>query len=219
MADAASPIDPQALKGFDDLLAPFFDADKTKLPLLVHYTSIAVMRHILESSEIWFSNPLFMNDLQELRFGLIEGGNAVGKYTEKAGGTPARAAILQHSFLHYYNKFTNEKAIDAYVFCLSEHGRDDNDGLLSMWRGYGQHGGGVALVFDPANVVDMPNSPFSVCRVVYVSNSERQNILEKTLDRWATITAGLALKDEHLYSSAYRAFHITKYLTLICKHT
>ena len=38
--------------------------------------------------------------------------------------------------------------IDTYVFCLSEHAKDDTDGLLSMWRGYGGNGNGAAIVFD-----------------------------------------------------------------------
>jgi hypothetical protein len=41
--------------------------------LLAHYTSIDVIEKILRSEEIWFSNPLFMNDLDEMRFGMLEG--------------------------------------------------------------------------------------------------------------------------------------------------
>ena len=41
-------------------------------PLLAHYTSIDVIEKILRSEEIWFSNPLFMNDLEEMRFGMLE---------------------------------------------------------------------------------------------------------------------------------------------------
>src|SRR4051812_28569299 len=42
-------------------------------PLMAHYTSIKVMESIFQSNEVWFSNPLFMNDLQELRYGMHEG--------------------------------------------------------------------------------------------------------------------------------------------------
>jgi hypothetical protein len=45
-------------------------------PLLAHYTSIDVVEKILRNEEIWFSNPLFMNDLEELRFGLFQGREA-----------------------------------------------------------------------------------------------------------------------------------------------
>jgi hypothetical protein len=68
-------------------------------------------------------------------------------------------------------------------------------------------------------IADLPSSPFSVCKIMYASNSERTKILETTLDKWATIVADMKLKDEHLYFPAYRAFHIIKFLALICKHT
>ena len=38
-------------------------------PHLAHYTSLAALENILKSEELWFSNPLFMNDLEEVRFG------------------------------------------------------------------------------------------------------------------------------------------------------
>jgi hypothetical protein len=37
-------------------------------PLLAHYTSLEAFERIMATSELWFSNPLFMNDLEELRF-------------------------------------------------------------------------------------------------------------------------------------------------------
>lgn len=48
----------------------------TKRPLLAHYTSIDALESILSKNEIWFSNPLYMNDLEELRFVILEGANA-----------------------------------------------------------------------------------------------------------------------------------------------
>jgi hypothetical protein len=45
-------------------------------PLLAHYTSISTLERILVNDEIWLSNPLYMNDMEELRFGLNEGASA-----------------------------------------------------------------------------------------------------------------------------------------------
>lgn len=44
-----------------------------KRPLLAHYTSLATLENILLSDEIWFSNPLVMNDMEEVRFGVLRG--------------------------------------------------------------------------------------------------------------------------------------------------
>jgi hypothetical protein len=108
------------LQAFAPLFARLENADSLteEPPLLAHYTSIQVMENILQSSEVWFSNPLFMNDLQEMRFGLNLGlrlfSNA--ELLKQAGGTDARAALLQHAFSHYYQSFDEQDAFDTYVF-------------------------------------------------------------------------------------------------------
>ena len=53
--------------------SPLFSEVK---PLLAHYTSIPVLAAVLRNNEIWLSNPLYMNDLEEVRFGITEGVNA-----------------------------------------------------------------------------------------------------------------------------------------------
>lgn len=108
-------------------------------PLLAHYTSIHVLEQIIKNEEIWFSNPLFMNDLEEMRFGLHQGAFLFAQ-SEDVGrvcGTRERADFLRHCFQTFLNKFDAEHALDVYVFCLSEHDPKNKDGVLSMWRGYG----------------------------------------------------------------------------------
>jgi len=83
------------------LFAPLFQtfenafATENRSPLLAHYTSIRVMEDILRSSEVWFSNPLFMNDMQELVHGLNEGTKFFSDIgpLKKAGGSDERAEI------------------------------------------------------------------------------------------------------------------------------
>ncbi|MSO71064.1 MAG: hypothetical protein EXQ88_03500 [Alphaproteobacteria bacterium] len=57
------------------LFADFREEDQfhSKKPLLAHYTSLDVLENILKSNEIWFSNPLFMNDSEEVKFGIMNG--------------------------------------------------------------------------------------------------------------------------------------------------
>ncbi len=38
--------------------------------LLAHYTSVETVERILRDEELWFSNPLYMNDLEEMRAGI-----------------------------------------------------------------------------------------------------------------------------------------------------
>jgi hypothetical protein len=139
-------------------------------PLLAHYTSISVLEKIMKSGEIWFSNPLVMNDLEEVRFGVFEGIRLfqASEAVNRACKTPERTHILKHAFSHFYKQFDEQHAFDTYVFCLSEHDPKNTDGLLSMWRGYGGHGNGAALVFN-TNFLTAPNlnSPLIIARVHY----------------------------------------------------
>ena len=49
---------------------------------LAHYTSISNIEDILKTKEIWFSNPLLMNDRKELRFGILESRNKIYLHKE-----------------------------------------------------------------------------------------------------------------------------------------
>ena len=53
-----------------------------KRPLLAHYTSIATLEGIMANDELWFSNPLFMSDMEELRFGINESARVIRQSQE-----------------------------------------------------------------------------------------------------------------------------------------
>jgi hypothetical protein len=216
------PVSPELLSRYDSLWTSFLSGEigHESPPLLAHYTSISVMEKIFKTGEVWFSNPLFMNDLQEMRFGLSEGERLFSDpdLLKSAGGSDARAGLLQNCFSFYLNKFVNEGALDMYIFCLSEHKKSDDDGLLSMWRGYGQHGSGVALVFNAENITEVPESPFVFYKVSYSSNVDRQETLIRLLKEWGEITASLNLQDKELFAASYTAYYVIKIFSIICKH-
>jgi len=130
------------------------DSYPARRPLLAHYTSMVVLEAILRDNEVWFSNPLFMNDLEEVRFGINEGASLflASQEIDSACGSQQRSNMLKAAFKYWYDQFANEHVLDTYVFCLSEHIKEDTDGLLSMWRGYGGNGSGAAIVFDTAKL-------------------------------------------------------------------
>src|SRR5690348_9628248 len=140
---------------------------KRQPPLLAHYTSLEAAEKILASHELWFSNPLFMNDWEEMRFGIVEGVALLERtgYVREALVTEARIQIFKTAFARFYEHFDKVQLLDTYVFCLSEHHKDNDDGLLSMWRGYGGHGRGVALIFDTSKMSFVPGAPMYLCRV------------------------------------------------------
>lgn len=88
----------------------------TKRPYLAHYTSLEVLEKILTTDEIWFSNPLFMNDLEEVRFGIVNGARAFKASTaiREALKTPERYARFVYHLDWYIQTFEREHLLDVY---------------------------------------------------------------------------------------------------------
>src|SRR5437763_1032921 len=158
-----------------------------ELPLLAHYTSIGTLERIAQTGEIWFSNPLYMNDVDELRYGMNLGIHAVRSHAGlREACPPAHYNKLLDAFDELYSAFDNESAFDVYVFSCSEH--DDeigDDGLLSMWRGYGGDGNGVAIVFDLSRLPLPDDSPLLLRQVRYLSHEQSHAWMDLTLERFA----------------------------------
>ena len=214
----------------EDLLAifaPLYDdissePDFTKESrLLAHYTSLATLENILKGDEIWFSNPLLMNDYEEVRFGVLQGTELAlesGEIADACGSTE-RAEMFRELFGGYKNRFEEDDAFDTYVFCLSEHLREDNDGILSMWRGYGGNGSGVAIVIDSANVAASNDSPLIFSRVHYATGEQRRAWIKELNLKFATILREAHIPDDKLYVAAYALFDRIKTFSLFSKHS
>jgi hypothetical protein len=83
--------------------------------LLAHYTSINVMESILQTRQIWFSNPLFMNDLQEVRFGIREGHRLFSNMDllKKAVSSDQRIGIVGNAFTAFFGNFDTNEVFDT----------------------------------------------------------------------------------------------------------
>jgi len=214
--------DDEVIAQFNPFYADLGGADEfpAARPLLAHYTSLATLEKILATDEVWFSNPLLMNDFEELRFGMI---SAAGLIRESAGirdacGSSDRANLFLESFEAYFKQFENEHAFDTYVLCLSEHDPDDFDGVLSMWRGYGGNGSGIAVVIDTKQFNTVDASPLIVAKVRYGSTQERLDQLTSLLALFSDILGTARISDEKLYVAAYLLFERVKLFALYSKH-
>jgi hypothetical protein len=189
-------------------------------PLLAHYTSLAVLEKVLTHSEVWLSNPLFMNDIEEVRFGIIEGGHALRHHVGllEALGNQARRSAFTNALDIAIDYFEREHLFDTYVFCLSEHQPDNQDGLLSMWRGYGGNGRGAAIVFDTAKLVPLENTPLILAKVHYASSAERRAWFDATATRFIPVLSKAALPDDKIYLAAHALFERLKLFALFTKH-
>jgi hypothetical protein len=189
-------------------------------PLLAHYTTVQTLEKMLLSKEVWFSNPLFMNDFEEVRFGLIESERIISTDSavlDACGTVERRVELLRH--MNFYSqRFINEHLFDTYIFCLSEHTRGDADGLLSMWRGYGANGNGVAVVFDTSKLTTNPKSPLLIAKVAYASADARRDWIVKATAAFCGLLKGLSLPTEKLHLAAFALFERIKLFALFSKH-
>ena len=177
---------------------------KDRPPYVAHYTSLEVLEKIMRDNELWFSHPFYMNDLQEMRFGIVEGFKIFDAYSRDpefitACGTPERAAMITKIFGACFAAFNLKHALEIYVACFSSHDDpDDADGLLSMWRAYGANGDGAALIFKSDFLVPKAKSPLFVGKVLYALDDDCREWLRNMFRRSASITKALVIPDTQL---------------------
>jgi hypothetical protein len=189
-------------------------------PFLAHYTSIDTCEKILIKKEVWFSNPLFMNDVQEVRFGVIEGTERaiLNASVREACETAERSEKLNQAIMAYRQEFDQKHALDTYLFCLSEHDPNDDDGLLSMWRGYGANGDGVALIIDTSKIEAREDTPFVIAPVQYASDEQRLAWLDGLFAILANCLKSKHIPDDSLHIAAWWLMERIKLFALFSKH-
>ena len=188
-------------------------------PLLAHYTSIQVAEQIIRNEEIWLSHPFYMNDLEELRFGMQLGLQLFPAFAQSVQTTPQRTKMLLDAFGHYVGYMNENTLVDTYVLCLSEHAPGNTDGILSMWRSYASQGHGAALVFNTRGVqTDPPQAPLWIAKVTYLSTSDRVEMMRDALQRWADMPRAENLPDDRVHLAAYAAFYFVRSFALVTKH-
>jgi hypothetical protein len=189
-------------------------------PLLAHYTTIQTIEQIVKWKQMWFSNPLYMNDIEEVGFGLIEGENAItsSQALSDACRTPERRNIFMHAYGHYSRHYIENHLADTYVLCFSHHEPNDNDGLLSMWRGYGGNGNGAAIVIDTAKLSALPTSFLILAHVEYKTTQARRDWLVALVTQFSGLLAAQNLPDEQIHIAASALLDRVKLSALFSKH-
>ena len=190
-----------------------------ELPLLAHYTSIRTLERIAQTGEIWFSNPLYMNDVDELRYGMNLGLHAVRSHTGlRQACPPEHYNALLDAFDALFTAFDSDSAFDVYVFSCAEHDEEiGDDGLLSMWRGYGGDGNGVAIVFDMHPLM-VARSPLLVHQVQYRSYEASEAWMEEKLQQFADALQRLGGPVAGMNAAAAALFERIKLFALFTKH-
>lgn len=203
---------------FDDMIGE--SGFPNTRPLLAHYTSMQVVESMLAHDEIWFSNPLVMNDFEEVRFGYMHGARLAKESSDvqEALRTSERHSRFTFALEYFISDFERTNLLDTYVFCLSEHSANDRDGLLSMWRGYGGNGRGAAVVIDTAKIQEVGESPLLILRVKYGSAEERLAWIEQKIAEFAEILTKNDIPDEQIHLAASQLHEVIKMIALTTKY-
>ena len=206
----------------DELYSDLASEDNffTRKPLLAHYTTAVVLEQMLKNNEIWFANPLFMNDVEEVRFGINEGTRAFldSEVIRGSFAAPSDAQAFETELLAAHHNFDENHAFDTYIACFCEHRDGDADGLLSMWRGYGDSGRGVAVIFDGRQLADTPESPLIIAKVKYASADDRRAWFSVCAERFADLVRRNGIVGEEISAATWALFARLRMFSLFSKH-
>lgn len=189
--------------------------------LLAHYTSIETLEAMVRSGEFWMSNPLCMNDHEELRFGLDEAAKLFSQHEgiRLACKSDHQYVRLKEAFDNKLFQLRRDDAFDIYVMCFSEHHEEeDADGKLSMWRGYGGNGNGVALVFDTSKWPSTSTGWLVLAKVNYGSAQARRQWINEKLNQFAVLLAEHDIDEEMYYIAVHYLLERFKLFALFSKH-
>jgi len=189
--------------------------DVSKLKLLSHYTSLEAFAKICETGELWFSSPLFMNDLQELRGGIFQGRAAF--FDKVAEFDDKKRSALEYYFDKHLDAF-DKNVLNIYIFCMSEHDEADVDGLLSMWRGYGGFGSGCAIVIDTKFISPKDHLPIYISKVNYMSDELLKQRYNYIVTSWLENLKETDLSQHYLWNGTHFLFYKIAMTALSIKH-
>lgn len=119
---------------------------------LAYYTSICIAESIIEKKVFWMRNVGDMNDCKEVKYGnsLISRvlyGNMRKEFEDALEKNTLLSKVMVGNILDKFREEMISWTYNTYATCFTETAGNDNDGRLSMWRGYGRDEG-IALVFD-----------------------------------------------------------------------
>lgn len=133
-------------------------------------------------------------------------------------GDEQRLSAFRNAFTYYFNEFGSTQVLDTYVLCLSQHDPSNEDGVLSMWRGYGGNGHGAAIVFDSSKINNLPTSTFILAKVHYGSGPDRILWIKSKIAEFVALFAAGPIATPDLPAAAFQLFQRFKVFSLFSKH-
>jgi hypothetical protein len=150
---------------------------------LYHYTSTSSFLKIAADRHLWASNPIYLNDAQEVAHGLT----LVSQMASE---------LRQHHkpdtlWWKFYNRFINQRITSESVYVSSFSAIGDQ---LSQWRAYARGGGGVSIGFDAKELIDAVTAQQGTVGPVIYDHDAQEQLISDVL-KGITYYAEIAIND------------------------
>ena len=144
---------------------------------LYHYTTANGLIGIINSNCLWATSAIFLNDSNEIKYGLDLISQTLIEYSNNISDT-----ILKRLIKKTLQALNNPRylSLDIYITCFSE--KPDQ---LSQWKGFANQGSGFSVGFDSKELFFNKRSyPYVLCSLKKVKYDEiiQKNILVKDLN-------------------------------------
>lgn len=188
----------RAYQIFHPVAADAVECALRKNSQFAYYTTTTTAQLVLGGGSIWIRRTSSMNDLSEVQHGIA--------FVRALPSTPAGLrlqsavdAIAPGLFERLFREFLADAdwlSNNTFITCISEHEPADNDGRLSMWRGYGDGNDGVAIVLKPGPILAGGTSSVTLSPVHYGDEHEflsRVDVLSRNLTRNADFVRAMGV--------------------------
>ncbi len=201
---------PHAIFDFEeDYLRDWLDWSSTDTDLcLYHYTDAHGLQGILENNEIWCSELEYLNDAQEVKYGLNLIREKVEELKKRYSSDDLISKGLLGTLLTTLNQFPGSFH-RVFVACFCERGD-----LLGQWRGYAEEGGGYSIGFtfndEPQMILDEGKSYCPNLRRVMYDKKRQKYIVDGYLEKICQIMSKKIVKyprKDHVAMSSSTALH------------
>ena len=199
--DTDDPLESALAGSLADALEGWNELQGDTPALLYHYTDVAGLIGICASRSLRATNLRFMNDAKELTHAWKLMRGVLTEAKERA------TLSAQLDLIDEIERATSTEWAgypDFYSVSFTANGD-----LLSQWRGYGSSGGGYAIGFDPAGLVQPP-SPYPqperfLHRVIYDQDVQLR-FLRSAADAMLALFAAVDPTESSVTKSRARVF-------------
>jgi hypothetical protein len=172
-----------------------------------HYTDYNAFASIVMKRDLWLTDAGFSNDAEELEHGRLFIDKTLREQAEDGITREVRQLAQDVAELEAKAKDRKDPPEAAYVCCFCESGD-----LLSQWRGYAAHGGGVAIEIDQSAFgnlagVDNPIGIMRFWKVFYKDDLKQRRVL-RLLSFWATQPEPPSAPQPKLCRRRLAAYHL-----------